>query len=252
MDLGETVAIVTGGASGLGAATVREIVARGGKVLIADLNEELGAALAAELGPSALFQRTDVSDEASVTAAVEAASTLGALSASVNCAGIAIAQRTVGRDGPHNFEDYQRVLSINLAGSFNVGRLAAARMARNAPNADGERGVIIHTASIAAFDGQKGQPAYASSKGGVVGMTLPMARDLASLGVRVNSIAPGLFLTPMVASLPEPAQAALAEEPLFPKRLGDPREFAALACFIISCPYLNGETIRIDGGVRLP
>lgn len=253
MQLSDTIAIITGGASGLGEACVRRIVSSGGKAAILDLNADRGQALATELGATAIFAKTDVTREDDVAAALDATSVaFGGVNAAVSCAGIAIAAKTVGRDGAHALEAYRKVVDINLTGTFNVARLAAERMQSNTPNPDGERGVIVNTASVAAFDGQKGQPAYASSKAGVVGLTLPMARDLAGQGIRVNCIAPGLFLTPMMESLPEEAQAALAEQPLFPKRLGQPSEIADLAVFLITSPYMNAATVRLDAGIRLP
>lgn len=252
MRLEDTVAVVSGAASGLGEAVVRMIIGRGGKAAILDLNAERGAALAAELGHSALFHRVDVTDEDSVAAGLDAAEALGAINLSVACAGIAIAEKTVGRDGPHRLASFSKVIDINLTGSFNLARLVAERMQHNTPNEEGERGLIINTASIAAYEAQKGQPAYGASKGGVVGMTVPMARDLASSGIRVNSLAPGLFMTPMVDGLPQEAQDALASQPLFPKRFGRPSEIGQLVAFMVECPYLNAETIRIDGGIRLP
>ncbi len=253
MNIKEVVAVVTGAASGLGEVCVREIVARGGRVTILDMNESRGEAIAEELGASVLFVKTDVTKEENVTKALDlTVQKFGKISVAINCAGIATAMKTVGKEGPHSLEAFQRVVDINLQGSFNVARLSAAHMQTNTTNENGERGLIINTASIAAFDGQKGQVAYAASKGGVVGMTLPMARDLANQGIRVNAIAPGLFMTPMMASLPEAAQIALAEQPLFPKRLGNPAEFGKLAAFMIECAYVNGETIRLDGGIRLP
>lgn len=253
MKLSDTAAVVTGGASGLGEACVRDIIAGGGRCAIFDLDETKGAALAAELGDAALFCKVDVSDKDSVAAGLDAAETaFGFINAAVNCAGIAIAVKTLGRDGVHPLSSYRKVVDINLVGSFNIARLAAERMQKNAPNADGETGVIVNMASVAAFDGQKGQAAYASSKGGIVAMTLPMSRDLASYGIRVNTVAPGLFLTPMMASLPEAAQEALGQQPLMPKRLGKPAELAHLVRFMIENPYINGEVVRLDGGVRLP
>lgn len=247
------IALVTGGASGLGEACVREIVAAGGKAVAVDMNAERGTALAAELGDAVIFHKADVTSEEDVKAALDACeATHGPVNALVNCAGIAIAVKTVGRDGAHPLKSFGMVVDVNLKGTFNTCRLAAERMQHNTPDADGNTGVIVNTASIAAFDGQKGQPAYAASKAGVAGMTLPMARDLASVGVRVNCIAPGLFLTPMLQSLPEEAQEALGKQPLFPKRLGKPSEVAELAVFLINHAYMNGETIRVDGGIRLP
>ncbi len=247
------VALISGGASGLGAASARAIVSSGGRVVLLDRDPARGEALAAELGEAARFAETDVTDEGSVQTARDwGLSVFGRIDVAVNCAGIAIASKTVGKDGAHPLADFQRSIDINLVGSFNVARLAAEAMQDNAPDADGQRGVIIHTASVAAYEGQKGQPAYAASKGGVVGMTLPMARDLAPQGIRVMSIAPGLFMTPMLAGLPDAAQEALAAQPLFPKRLGHPEEFGAMVNTIIASPYLNGSVIRLDGGIRLP
>lgn len=253
MDITKTVALVSGGASGLGAAVSRTLVQSGARVVSLDRDGEKGEALSQELGPNARFAQTDVTSETSIETARDwALSEFGTITAAINCAGIATAEKTMGRDGPHVLETYQRTIDINLVGSFNLCRLAAEAMAENAPNEDGERGVLVNTASVAAFDGQKGQAAYAASKGGVVGMTLPLARDLASLGIRSMAIAPGLFLTPMLEGLPEAAQEALASQPLFPKRLGKPEEFGSLVRFIIESPYLNGSTIRLDGGIRLP
>lgn len=253
MELKQTVAVITGGASGLGEACVRDLVAQGGKVAIFDLNSEAGAALAEELGPDAIFCEVDVTDEDSVVAGLDAVEeAFSQISVAINCAGIAIAVKTMGRDGPHSLSAYRKVLDINLVGSFNVVRLAVARMQKNALNDDGEAGVIVNMASVAAFDGQKGQAAYSSSKGGIASMTLPISRDLASYGIRVNTVAPGLFLTPMMASLPEAAREALAQQPLMPKRLGKPSELAHLVRFMIENPYINGEVVRLDGGVRLP
>lgn len=247
MLLADVKAIVTGAASGLGAATARHLRAAGAAVTIADRDTAQGAALAAEIGAS--FVEVDVTDEASATAAIARAKTaMGGLNALVNCAGIAIGERVVGRDGPHRLASFQRTIDINLVGSFNMTRLAAAEMA-GSPGP--ERGVIVNTASIAAFDGQKGQAAYAASKAGIAGMTLPLARDLASQGVRVCAIAPGIFATPMLAGLPADVQASLAAEVTFPRRLGDPAEFAALVAFILGCGYLNGEVIRLDGALRM-
>ncbi len=240
--------IVTGGASGLGAATARALAAAGARVTILDRDAAAGAALAGAIGGG--FAPVDVTDEASVAQGVAAAKDFGggSIHVLVNCAGIAIGERTVGREGPHALSSFRRTVDINLTGSFNTLRLAAAEMARN----DGpERGVIVNTASIAAFDGQKGQAAYAASKGGIVAMTLPLARDLAGLGIRVCAIAPGIFATPMMQGLPQEVQDSLAAEVTFPRRLGDPAEYAALARFIIECGYLNGEVIRLDGALRM-
>lgn len=244
--------IVTGGASGLGAATVRRLAAAGGKVVIADLNEAAGNALAAELGARARFARVDVCDEAQCAAAVALAkSAFGGLHGLVNCAGIGTPAKVLGKEGPLALAAFSKVIQINLVGSFNALRLAAAEMANNAPNNEGERGVIINTASIAAFDGQIGQPAYAASKAGVVGMTLPIAREFARSGIRVCTIAPGLFETPMMAGLPKEAQESLGKSVPFPSRLGRPDEFAALAQHIVENAMLNGETIRLDGALRM-
>jgi 3-hydroxyacyl-CoA dehydrogenase / 3-hydroxy-2-methylbutyryl-CoA dehydrogenase len=240
-------ALVAGGASGLGEATARELAARGARVTIADLNDERGEALAEEIG--AAFAHADVTDEAQVNAAVEAA---GELRLAVSCAGIGWAERTVKKDGPAALEPFEAVVRVNLIGTFNVLRMAAAAMAGNDPDEDGERGAVVMTASIAAFDGQIGQAAYAASKGGVVGLTLPAARDLARLGIRVCTIAPGLFDTPLLAALPEEARQALGAQVPHPPRLGRPEEYARLACHIAENPMLNGETIRLDGALRMP
>jgi len=247
-------AIVTGGASGLGEATARALVARGARVAILDLGRSKGAEVAASLGDGALFAEADVTDEAAVTAALgEAAGRFGAIHVCVNCAGIGSAMRTVDREGrPFDLRVFRKTVEINLIGTFNVLRLAASHMVKNAPNADGERGVIVNTASAAAFDGQIGQAAYSASKAGVVGMTLPIARDLAKLGIRVCTIAPGLFETPLLMTMPDPARQALAATIPFPARLGRPPEFASLALQIIENAMLNGETIRLDGAVRMP
>src|SRR5918911_4448421 len=249
----DVAAVVTGGASGLGEATPRALTARGAAVTILDLQEDRGQALAAELGGHTTFVRTDVTDEASVQAAIdEATGKDRPLRIAVNCAGIAWVERTLSRDGtPHEFAPFTRTVMVNLVGTFNVLRLAAAAMARTEPGEDGERGVIVNTASVAAYDGQIGQTAYAASKGGVVGLTLPAARDLAGVGVRVCTIAPGLVDTPLLASLPEEARAALAAGIPFPKRLGRPEDFAELALDIVGHGYLNGEVIRMDGALRM-
>lgn len=250
MDVGTSAAIVTGGASGLGEATARHFAGAGAAVTIFDRDEERGTQVAKDIG--ATFVKTDVTDEDSVANAVaHAVTTMGRVSVAVNCAGIAYGIKTVGRDGAHPLDAFQRTVDINLVGSFNVARLAAVEIQKNDPEPDGARGVIINTASIAAFDGQKGQAAYAASKGGVVGMTLPMARDLASVGVRVMTIAPGIFMTPMLAGLPEDVQAQLAADVPNPARLGDPAEYARLAAFIVEMGYLNGEVIRLDGALRM-
>jgi NAD(P)-dependent dehydrogenase (short-subunit alcohol dehydrogenase family) len=239
-------ALVAGGASGLGAATARELNAAGADVTIADLNEEAGAALADELG--ARFVRTDVTDPDSVQAAIDAA---GDIRISVCCAGVAWAQKTAGSRGPHALEPFETVIRVNLIGTFNVLRLASTRMLANEPDAEGERGVCINTASVAAFEGQIGQIAYSASKGGVVGMTVPAARDLAQSGIRVCAIAPGLFNTPMMAGLPEEAQKSLGASVPFPSRLGRPEEYAKLARHIVENSMLNGEVIRLDGALRM-
>jgi NAD(P)-dependent dehydrogenase (short-subunit alcohol dehydrogenase family) len=244
-------ALVAGGASGLGAATARALAAAGARVVIADLNAERGEALAAELG--AAFLAADVTDAGAVAAAVErAAEADGGLRVSVCCAGIGWAERVAHRGGPHNLEYFSNVVKVNLIGSFNVLRLAAAAMSESEPDAEGERGVCVNTASIAAYDGQIGQVAYAASKGGIVGMTLPAARDLASRGVRVMTIAPGLFDTPLLAALPEEARSALGAGIPFPSRLGRPEEYARMVLAIVANPMLNGETVRLDGALRMP
>jgi len=251
MQIPEKVFLITGGASGLGEATARMFVVRGAKVVLADVNPS-GEALAAELGASAAFVRTDVSSEADGLRAVATArDRFGALHGLVNCAGIAPSERIVRRDGPHSLESFTRTISINLVGTFNMLRLAAAEMLLNEPLADGERGVVINTASIAAFEGQIGQAAYAASKAGVAGLTLPAARELARVGIRVVAIAPGLFMTPMMASFPLAVQESLATSVPFPPRLGNPEEFAALVATICEVTMLNGETIRLDGALRM-
>jgi NAD(P)-dependent dehydrogenase (short-subunit alcohol dehydrogenase family) len=239
-------ALVAGGASGLGAAAARELNAAGAHVTIADLNEDAGTTLADELGGR--FVKTDVTDADSVQAAIDAA---GDIRISVCSAGVAWAQKTASSRGPHAFEPFETLVRVNLIGTFNVLRLAATRMLANEPDANGERGVCVNTASIAAFDGQIGQLAYSASKGGVVGMTLPAARDLAQSGIRVCAIAPGLFDTPMMAGLPEDARASLGASVPFPPRLGRPEEYAALARHIVENPMLNGEVIRLDGALRM-
>ncbi|MBO9410486.1 MULTISPECIES: 3-hydroxyacyl-CoA dehydrogenase [unclassified Ruegeria] len=250
MQLSNSAAVITGGASGLGEATARHFADKGAQVTILDRDADRGPQVAAEIGGH--FIPTDVTDEASVSKAMAfAVERMGRITAAVNCAGIAVGVKTVGREGPHPLDAFQRTIDINLVGTFNVSRLAAVEMAKNDPEPDGARGVIINTASIAAFDGQKGQAAYAASKGGVVGMTLPMARDLASLGIRVMAIAPGIFMTPMLAGLPEEVQQQLAADVPNPARLGDPQEYGRLAGFIVEMGYLNGEVIRIDGALRM-
>ena len=246
-------ALISGGASGLGAAATRRLHAGGAQVVIADLNADKGEALASELGERARFVEADVTDEAAVQGAVDAAAQLdGGLRISVCCAGIGWAQRTTGKQGPHPLELFAKVVEVNLVGSFNVLRLAATAIGANEPDQGGERGVCISTSSTAAFDGQIGQVAYSASKGGIVGMTLPAARDLAGRGVRVVAIAPGLFDTPLLGALPEEARTALGEQVPFPSRLGDPDEFARLAVSIVENPMLNGTTIRLDGALRMP
>ena len=249
--LGRSV-VVTGGASGLGAATARRLVGAGASVVIADLNQEHGQALAADLGERACFVATDVTDELSVRQALgEAVDHHGGLHILVNCAGIVVAEKILGKNGPHDLKRFAQVIQVNLIGTFNTLRLAAELMQQNQPNEEQERGVIVNTASVAAFDGQIGQAAYASSKAGVAGLTLPAARELARFGIRVMAIAPGIFDTPMLASLPEPARKSLGEQVPFPPRLGHPDEYAALVQHIIENPMLNGETIRLDGAIRM-
>jgi NAD(P)-dependent dehydrogenase (short-subunit alcohol dehydrogenase family) len=253
MKIDGSVALVTGGASGLGEATVRALVARGGKAVAVDLNAERGEALAKELGPAVAFVRADVTDPDQVQAAVDRASELGPLRVAVSCAGIGWAQRTVGRDGsPHDLKPFTQVITVNLVGTFNVLRLSASAMSKLDPTPEGERGVVVNTASIAAFDGQVGQIAYSASKAGVAGMTLPAARDLAKVGVRVLTIAPGTFDTPMLAMLPQEARDALASQIPFPPRLGNPSDYGALAAHLVENGYLNGEVIRLDGALRMP
>jgi NAD(P)-dependent dehydrogenase (short-subunit alcohol dehydrogenase family) len=244
------VALVTGAASGLGNATARALHAAGAQVVLVDLPSSEGAAAAATLGEGARFVPADVTDPEGVAEAVAQAGELGDLRVAVSCAGVAWAARVVGRDGPHDLDLFRKVVEINLIGTFNVTRLAAAAMASLEPR-DGDRGVIVNTASIAAFDGQVGQAAYAASKGGVVSLTLPLARDLARQAIRVCTIAPGTFDTPMLAGLPEDARAALAEDIPHPHRLGDPAEFGLLVRQLVEHPYLNGEVIRLDGALRM-
>ncbi len=251
MKIAGSVALVTGGASGLGEATVRQLASQGAQVVIVDLNEDRGQALAAELGDVATFVRADVSNAEEVQAAVARATSMGTLRAAINCAGIGIAKRTIGKDGtPHDLGAFQKVISVNLFGTFNLLRLAASAMVENEPE-DGERGVIINTASVAAFDGQIGQVAYSASKGGIVGLTLPAARDLAKAQIRVVTIAPGTFDTPLLASLGEEIRAALAATIPHPSRLCRPTAFGALACHIGENSYINGEVIRLDGAIRM-
>ena len=244
--------IVTGGASGLGEATVRALHAGGARVVIADLNREQGEALAAELGERAAFARTSVADEGDAVATVELArSRFGGLQGLINCAGIGSAARVLGKEGPMPLEAFSRSVQVNLVGSFNMIRVAAAAMAEGSPQGDGERGVIVNTASVAAYDGQVGQAAYAASKGGIVSMTLPLARELSRFGIRVVTIAPGLFLTPMMHTLPAEVQKSLGEAVPFPPRLGRPEEFARMVLSVVDNVMLNGETIRLDGAIRL-
>ncbi len=251
MQINDNVFVVTGGASGLGGATTRLLSAQGGKVIIADVQDDKGDALARELGAATRYVHCDVSSERDAEAAVEAARSLGTLRGLVNCAGIAIGEKTVGKDGPHALASFSRVIAINLIGTFNMIRVAATAMSRSEPTAEGERGVLINTASVAAFDGQIGQAAYSASKGGVVGMTLPIARDLSRSGVRCVTIAPGLFATPMLMSMPQDVQDSLGKQVPFPSRLGKPDEYAALVRHIIENVMINGETIRLDGAIRM-
>ena len=244
--------IVTGGCSGLGAATVRMISEAGGRVVIADRDRDRGQSLALELGDNVRFVETDVTRAEDGVAAIEVArSTFGAVHGLINCAGVAPAEKVLGRDGPHRLESFERTIGINLVGTFNMTRLAAAAMQLNEPDAEGERGVIVNTASVAAFDGQIGQAAYAASKGGIAAMTLPIARELARFGIRVVSIAPGVFETPMMAGMPEQVREALGSSVPFPPRLGRPAEFATLVHHIVENVMLNGEVIRLDGAIRM-
>jgi NAD(P)-dependent dehydrogenase (short-subunit alcohol dehydrogenase family) len=253
MDINGTSAIVTGGGSGLGAATSRLLAERGARVVVLDMQDDKGEAVAKETG--GVFVHADVTDVGEVVAAVDAAKELGPLRVLINCAGIGWAQRTVGRDGSydsaHDLGAFQKVVAVNLVGTFNCIRLAATAMSQTEPLEYDERGAIVNTASVAAFDGQIGQASYSASKGGVVGMTLPIARDLAAVGVRVNTIAPGLVDTPLLGMLPEPQKQALGQSVLFPKRLGQPEDFATLALELVTNSYMNGETIRMDGGIRM-
>ena len=253
MDISKVVAVITGGASGLGQATAEAIVARGGKVMILDRDAQKAAETAASLGDQAAWVEADVTSEESVKAAIRATmDKFGAIHVCVNCAGVGSAMKTVGRENaPHDLGVFETVVKINLIGTFNVLRLAAAEMANNQGDEDNERGLIVNTASVAAFDGQVGQVAYAATKGGVVGMTLPIARDLAALGIRCNTIAPGIFNTPLMNAAPDKVKQPLIDMTQFPKRLGHPPEYAALVCHMIENKFLNGETIRIDGGIRM-
>jgi NAD(P)-dependent dehydrogenase (short-subunit alcohol dehydrogenase family) len=252
MDLGSAKAVISGGASGLGFATAERVIAAGGQAVLLDINEEQGNASAATLGDRASFVRTDVSNEDNVRAAMQTANeTMGGITLAVNCAGIATAGRTLGRDGPWPSENFARVVQINLVGSYNVTKEAAAIMQNNDANENGERGVVISTASVAAFEGQIGQAAYSASKGGVVGMMLPLAREFAQFGIRVNTIAPGVFKTPMVAGMSEEVQDSLGQQVPFPPRLGRAEEYADTAAFIYGNAFVNGETIRVDGAIRM-
>ena len=252
MELATSKAVISGGASGLGYATAQRIISAGGQVVLLDINDEQGIASATELGDRASFVNTDVSNEDSVKAAIATANdTMGGITLAVNCAGIATAGRTLGREGPWPTELFNKVIQVNLIGTFNVTKEAAAIMQLNEANDDGERGVVISTASIAAFEGQIGQAAYSASKGGVVGMMLPIAREFAAFGIRVNTIAPGVFLTPMVAGMPEEVQESLGQQVPFPPRLGRPEEYADTVEFIYGTTMVNGETIRVDGAIRM-
>ena len=252
MEIENSVFFVTGGSSGLGAATARLLANGGGHVVIADVNDEAGESISGEIGEEARFVHTDVTDEESVQAALEATrEAFGGVHGLVNCAGVGPAKKVLGRKGPHPLEDFAKTVKINLIGTFNTIRLAAAVMAENEPTGDGERGVVINTASVAAYDGQIGQAAYAASKGGVVSLTLPVAREFAAIGVRVVTIAPGIFETPMLAALPEEARESLGKQVPFPPRLGKPEEYAALVRHIIENEMLNGEVVRLDGAIRM-
>jgi NAD(P)-dependent dehydrogenase (short-subunit alcohol dehydrogenase family) len=251
MQIRDNVFIVTGGASGLGGATTRMLAAQGGKVVIADVQTDRGEPLARELGATTRFIKCDVSSETDGRAAVDAALALGPLRGLINCAGIAIGEKTVGKEGPHALAAFARVINVNLIGTFNMIRLAADAMSRQEATADLERGVMVNTASVAAFDGQIGQAAYSASKGGVVGMTLPIARDLSRSGIRCMTIAPGLFATPMLLGMPQEVQDALGRQVPFPSRLGLPEEYAALVRHVVENVMLNGETIRLDGAIRM-
>jgi NAD(P)-dependent dehydrogenase (short-subunit alcohol dehydrogenase family) len=245
-------AIVTGGASGLGLAVVEDVIAAGGRATLLDVNEAAGLEAVQRLGERSAFRKVDVTSESAVDAAVQSAVTsMGGLNLAVNCAGVGWPKRLVGKEGPMPGDFFRKVIEINLVGTLLVCKAAAAAMQKGAPNAEGERGAIVMTASVAAFDGQIGQVAYAASKGGIVGMTLPMARELAGFGIRVVTIAPGLFLTPMMASLPKEAQESLGKQVPFPPRLGHPSEFASLVRQVAENPMLNGETIRLDGSIRM-
>lgn len=251
MQIQGNVFVVTGGGSGLGAATARMVVERGGRVVLADVNPQNGDAVATELGSQARFVQTDVTSDDSARNALAVAASMGTLRGLVNCAGIAPAEKVVGREGAHSLDTFARTINVNLLGSFNMIRLAAEIMNASEPDATGERGVIVSTASVAAFDGQIGQAAYAASKGGVVAMTLPMARELCRSGVRVMTIAPGIMETPMLLGLPPEVQDSLGKMVPFPSRMGKPAEYAALVEHIFTNQYLNGEVIRLDGAIRM-
>lgn len=252
MQLKDKVFVVTGGGSGLGAETARGLVAAGAKVLLADVNQAAGEAMVAELGAAAKFVATDVTNEASATQAIQTAiSALGGIHGLVNCAGVAPAEKVVGKEGPHRLDSFAKVININLVGTFNMLRLAAAEMQKNEPDANGERGVIINTASVAAYEGQLGQAAYAASKGGIVALTLPVARELARSGIRCMTIAPGIMETPMLLGMPPEVQDSLNKMVPFPVRMGKPAEYAALVRHIAENAYLNGEVIRLDGAIRM-
>lgn len=250
MNIDGASAVITGGASGLGAATARRLAAAGMKVMVLDLNDQAGEEVAAEV--SGGFLQCDVTNEDELRAGIDAATEMAELRALVNCAGIGPPQRTISRDGePHDLNLFSTIININLIGTFNAIRLAASAMSKNEPGDGNERGAIVNTASVAAYDGQIGQAAYSASKGGIVGMTLPIARDLSAAGIRVNTIAPGIIDTPLLAGLPEPAKESLGQQVLHPKRLGQPDEYADLAHFLITHSYMNGESIRMDGGIRM-
>lgn len=252
MDFKNMTALVTGGASGLGEASARRLASLGANVVILDRDADRGAMVAKEIGDKARFAKTDVTSEADIQGAIDLAkSNFGAVNILVNCAGVGMAMRTTSKNGPHPLEIFETVIKINLIGTFNCIRLAATAMESNTPNDNGERGVIVNTASVAAYDGQIGQAAYSASKGGIVGMTLPIARDLARSGIRVVTIAPGLFNTPLLAALPEEARLSLGQQVPFPSRLGEPSEYALLVSSIIENPMLNGEVIRLDGAIRM-
>jgi NAD(P)-dependent dehydrogenase (short-subunit alcohol dehydrogenase family) len=252
MQIENSVFLITGGGSGLGAATARRLAAGGASVVLADVNVGSGDQVATSIGERARFVQTDVADENAVQRAVDTArDTFGGLHGVVNCAGIATAERVIGRSGPHALDTFTRTLMVNLLGTFNVIRLASMLMQTNAPGPSGERGVIVNTASVAAYDGQIGQAAYAASKGGIVAMTLPIARELARFGIRVMTIAPGIFETPLLAGLPKEAQESLGKQVPFPARLGHPDEYAALVAHIVENQMLNGEVIRLDGAIRM-